>query len=90
MSYPFHAALPPSLRPFGEEPSTPCPTNRTTYTYIAINYNYQYSFESSCAFFLLVFLLYNICKYMYNEPKKTKDKLTILVYGLFLLSTICK
>lgn len=27
---------------------------------------------------------------MYNEPKKTKDKLTILVYSLFFLSTLCK
>lgn len=27
---------------------------------------------------------------MYNEPKKTKDKLTIIIYCLFLLSTLCK
>ena len=39
---------------------------------------------------LLVYILYNICRYLYNEPKKSKDKNTIALYFIFLGVAVCK
>jgi hypothetical protein len=49
-----------------------------------------FSFESSLGYMLLVFILYNICKYIYNEPKKSKDKLTFALYSWFFSNSVGK
>ena len=51
---------------------------------------YPFSLQSTLALMLLVFILYNICRYLYNEPKKSKDKLTIALYFVFLSNVVGK
>lgn len=51
---------------------------------------YPLSLQSTLAFMLVVLILYNICRYLYNEPRKTKDKLTIILYFLFVVNVLCK
>ena len=46
--------------------------------------------EASIAFVLMVFMLYITCKYLYNEPKKPKDKLNIALFALFFFNVIRK
>ena len=39
---------------------------------------------------LLVYLLYNICKYLYNDPGKSKDKLGIAIYFVYVAAVLSK
>lgn len=48
------------------------------------------SIESTCCVILTIYTFYLLVKYLYNEPYKTKDKLTIANYFLFVSSVICK
>jgi len=67
-----------------------CPDNKEFFKNLAFYFNYQYSLETSLAFTLMVFLLYNVCKYLYNQPSQSKDRLTITLFALFFLNILCK